>query len=64
MSFFLIENATELVEAKIIGVIMDIHVHNEDILASLASVKRLSLDFSPLKVRYLFLVFILVLYTN
>ncbi|CAN7063592.1 unnamed protein product, partial [Brassica rapa subsp. trilocularis] len=49
--FFLIENATELVEAKIIGVIMDIHVHNEDILASLASVKRLSLDFSPLKIK-------------
>ncbi|XP_018463912.2 FBD-associated F-box protein At3g49020-like [Raphanus sativus] len=49
--FFLIENATELVEAKIIGVIIDIHVHNEDILASLTSVKRLSLDFSPLKIK-------------
>ncbi|KAF3578258.1 hypothetical protein DY000_02036111 [Brassica cretica] len=47
--FFLIENATEqLVEAIIIGVI-DIHVHNEDILASLTSVKPLSLDFSPFK---------------
>ncbi|KAH0887524.1 LOW QUALITY PROTEIN: hypothetical protein HID58_063620, partial [Brassica napus] len=49
--FFLIENATEqLVEAIIIGVI-DIHVHNEDILASLTSVKRLSLDFSPFKIK-------------
>ncbi|CAH8334512.1 unnamed protein product [Eruca vesicaria subsp. sativa] len=50
--FFLIENVTEqLVEAKIVGVIIDIHVHNEDILASITSVKRLSLDFSPFKIK-------------
>ncbi|CAA7026791.1 unnamed protein product [Microthlaspi erraticum] len=47
--FCLIENAPQLVEAKIIGVI-DIHVHNENIMESLTSAQRLSLDFSPLKV--------------
>ncbi|ESQ45637.1 hypothetical protein EUTSA_v10010336mg [Eutrema salsugineum] len=45
----LIENAPELVEAKIIDVT---YVNNENILVSLAGVKRLSLHSLPFEVKY------------
>ena len=49
--FCLIENAPELVEAKITG-FTDINLHNENIFVSLTSAKRLSFDFSPFKVQF------------
>ncbi|KAF3582746.1 hypothetical protein DY000_02036110 [Brassica cretica] len=48
--FCLIENAPELVEAKITG-FTDINLHNENIFVSLTSAKRLSFDFSPFKIK-------------
>jgi len=48
LDFCLIENAPELVEAEISDVS---HIANENILESLTSVKRLSLE-SPIKVNY------------
>ncbi|AEE78803.1 F-box/RNI-like/FBD-like domains-containing protein [Arabidopsis thaliana] len=47
--YFLIENVTELVEANIRNVSK---IVNENILGSLKSAKRLSLDLSPLKITY------------
>lgn len=50
LGFCLIENVMELVEASIIDVSS---ISNENLLGSLASVKRLSLRISPLKVDFL-----------
>ncbi|XP_020879882.1 LOW QUALITY PROTEIN: putative F-box/FBD/LRR-repeat protein At3g49030 [Arabidopsis lyrata subsp. lyrata] len=49
LEFCLIENAPELVEAEIIDVI---DITNENILESLTSVKRLSLDLSLLEIKF------------
>lgn len=51
LQFCLIENSTELVEAKIINVS---NITNENILASLTSAKRLTLDLPPLEVNLRF----------
>lgn len=49
LEFCLIENSTELVEAKIIDVS---RITNENFMASLTSTKRLTLRLSPLEVRF------------